>query len=461
MLTALLLAASLCVPARAQAPPPAEARLDALLADILGPGRARAFVRLVPLPADVVEPEAKADAPAVLWDAIRKELDSAPPVLPGFRAPRTLREEALRQLMRQAAPPKRREPASPGSALSVTLIADTGVSEAELSAAVDAVSRALELSYERGDTLRTSRAPLAPTLEKSLREPMTRAAAAAGGMAGLGTLLGLLVVALAVRARGGDAPPQVHIAQPPAPHIHIAQPSQRAAEAAPAPPPTLSHEDPPDLTLPPLGTGAAGTAADLLRDGPGPLAAWLLGAASPGEAAAVYARLNAQARQAVAVELAGAAEPFPERPETRAELAGRLRERVAGIERLEEIVQRCGPRLRAEAAGALRLASPSAASRLSALPLFPELCVADREDLRLALSPFSTPRLAAALSGEPEEVRAAFLDALPQVAADLLRERLEEGSVSPDSPAAQGEILARWTRLERQGRVRPVSASVR
>ncbi|MBI2362483.1 MAG: hypothetical protein HYV15_03765, partial [Elusimicrobia bacterium] len=198
MLTALLLAASFCAPAHAQAPPPAEARLDALLADILGPGRGRAFVRLVPLPPDVEEPEpARPPSPAVLWDGIRKELEAAPPVLPGFRTPRSLREEALRQLMRQAAPAKTKAAASPGAALSVTLIMDAGVSEAEAAAASDAVARALELSLERGDTLRTSKAPLAPTLEKSLREPLLRAAAAAGGMAGAGALLGLVLVALA------------------------------------------------------------------------------------------------------------------------------------------------------------------------------------------------------------------------------------------------------------------------
>ncbi|MBI5596653.1 MAG: hypothetical protein HY928_11235, partial [Elusimicrobia bacterium] len=195
--------------------------------------------------------------------------------------------------------------------------------------------------------------------------------------------------------------------------------------------------------------------------GPGPLAAWLLASAAPAEAAAVYARLNARSRQEVAVELADAAEPFAEPPASRAELADRLRRRVAGLELLEDMVQRCGPALRAEAAGALRLRSAGAAARLSALPHFPDLGLADAEDLRLALSPFSTARLAAALSGEPAEVRAAFLDALPQVPADLLRERLAEGAESPDAPAAQGEVLARWTRLERQGRVRPVSSGVR
>ncbi|TBR20498.1 hypothetical protein EPO15_13090, partial [bacterium] len=337
----------------------------------------------------------------------------------------------------------------PGSALAVTLVVDEALSDAELKAATDAVARALGLASERGDTLRASRAPLAPTWAKALAEPGVRSGAAAGGTAGALALAGLLLVALAVKTRpltlpspasgrGEEAPPKAFDPGPSAP-------------AAPSPAPAAVP------VLPPLGAGGAAAAAELLRDGPAAAAEWLLRRATPEEAAAVYARLPRQVRLDAARLLADAG-PAGDPPADSADLVMRAARRVSGLERLEDVVLRLGAEVRDEACAHLRLASPAAAGRLNALPLFPDLAAADVDDLRLCLSAFSTARLAAALAGETPGVRIAFLDALPGVAADLVRERLERGTSGGAS--ACGEILARWRGLERAGRVRPLAEAV-
>lgn len=453
---ALWLAAGIAVGtvayARGAAPaisPGAEERLDALLSDLLGHGRAHAFVRLVPLPPDVTEPEAQPKArtnSSTLWDRIGERGRRTPPVLPGFPAPRSLREEALAEL--SGRPPPEPAAADPGSALAVTLLLDDSVTDDELKTASDAVARALGLAAERGDTLRASRAPLAPTLAKALAEPAVRSAAAAGGTAGAFALAGLVLVALALR-RGSSALRALASPAPPISPPLVFRPDPPAAPAPPpgAPPPA------PAAVLPPLGAGGAVACAEFLRDGPAAAAEWLLRRASAEEAAAVYARLPRPVRLEAARLLADAAPEAP--PASPSELVVRAHRRVSGLERLEDILLRLGPSMREEACTHLRPACPGASGRLKALPLFPELALGDVEDLRLCLSAFSTARLAAALGPEEPAVRVAFLDALPGVAADLVRERLAREPSG--GAAAQGEILARWRGLERAGRVRPLA----
>lgn len=462
---AIWLAASIAVGAAGYArgaPPPVspgtEARLDALLADILGHGRGHAFVRLIPLPPDVTEPPPAPPSaqprpePSTLWERIGERGKRTPPVLPGFAAPRSLREEALQELFGRpmpAAPPAAAPPPDPGFALAVTLLLDDSVSDGELKAASDAVARALGLAAERGDTLRASRAPLTPTLTKVFSEPGVRSAAAAGGTAGSLALVGLALVALALRGRNSALrslliAPQPAVSAPPV--FHVAPPAA-AAPDAPAPP----------AVLPPLGAGGAAACAEFLRDGPAAAAEWLLRRATPSEAAAVYERLPRPVRLGAARLLADAAQPAAP-PTNPAELAERAVRRVSGLERLEDILLRLGPKSREEACEHLRLSCPGAAGRLNALPLFPELALADVEDLRLCLSAFSTARLAAALGAETPAVRVAFLEALPGVAADLVRERLAREPSG--GAAAQGEILARWRGLERAGRVRALADAV-
>lgn len=427
-----------------------EARLDGMLSDLLGHGRGRAFVRLVPIPPDVAPEPGSVEEPAALWDRINDRLRKAPPVLPGFPAPRSLREEAVRELVGRSP-----AEASAASALSVTLVVDDALTEAELKDATDAVARALGLDSARGDTLRASRAPLGATLSKSLKDPAVRSGAAAGGTAGAFILVGLVVVALALRSRAvtltlpSPAPGrgEVETITPPAP--------VQTFTVVPGPAPSAAV--PAAATLPPLGHDGAAACAELLRDGPAAAADWLLRRATAQEAAAVYARLPQPVRLDAARLLADAGDPEPT-PSDSAAFAERVARRTAGLERLEDIVLRLGPDLRAEAAAHLRLSSPAAAGRLNALPLFPELSAADPEDLRLCLSPFSTARLAAALAGEPPTVRVPFLDALPGVAADLVRERLD--ARPSGGLAAQGEVLARWRTLERGGRVRRLSEAV-
>lgn len=458
---ALLLAAGIAVGtvayARSAGPPisaGAEERLDALLADLLGHGRGHAFVRLVPLPPDVTEPEAAPKArnnPSTLWERIGERSRRTPPVLPGFPAPRSLREEALAELSARP-PPEPSAAADAGSALAVTLLLDESVTDPELKAASDAVARALGLAAERGDTLRASRAPLAPTLAKALAEPAVRSAAAAGGTAGAFALAGLVLVALALR-RGSSALRALAFPAPPFSPPLVFRPDPVAAPPPGAPPPPGTPPPTPAGVLPPLSANGAAACAEFLRDGPAAAAEWLLRRASAAEAAAVYARLPRPVRLDAARLMADAAPEAP--PSSPSELVARARRRVSGLERLEDILLRLGPRMREEACEHLRLACPGASGRLNALPLFPELALGDVEDLRLCLSAFSTARLAAALGPEEPAVRVAFLDALPGVAADLVRDRLAREPSG--GAAAQGEILARWRGLERAGRVRPLA----
>lgn len=425
-----------------------------MLADLLGHGRAHAFVRLIPLPPDVTEPARATQprpTPSTLWDRIGERGKRTPPVLPGFAAPRSLREEALQELFDRPSPEPMAPPApDPGSALAVTLLLDDSVSDAELKAASDAVARALGLASERGDTLRASRAPLAPTLAKALAEPALRSAAAAGGTAGAFAFLGLLAVALALRGRN-SALRSLACAPAPPSSPPVFQPDPPAPTATPPAP--ASAQAP----LPPLGPDGAAACAELLRDGPAAAADWLLRHATAAEAAAVYSHLPRPVRLDAARLLADAARPAAP-PTNPAELAERASRRVCGLERLEDILLRLGPKAREEACEHLRLSSPGASGRLNALPLFPELALADVEDLRLCLSAFSTARLAAALAAETPAVRVAFLEALPGVAADLVRDRLAGRPSGGD--VAQGEILARWRGLERAGRVRGLADAV-
>lgn len=456
MLPAILLAASFLTAAPSRAAtasavsPSIEERLDALLSDMLGPGRARAFVRLVPRPLTFEElppePEAK---PAALWDRMNARLADAPPVLPGFPTPRNLREEVMRELVAQATPervPEREQ------TLSVTLLVDQTLGDAELAAATDAVARALALNAAHGDALHAARTRLAPRWKRTLQEPAVLGGAAAGGTAGAALLTGLALVALALRGRRGQDRP-VFITPPAAP----AAPRPEYFPVQPAiHPPVLPVTDP---ILPPLGPEAAAICAELLRDGPGAVTTWLLSRAASQEAAQVYARLPGPIRQESARRLADAFEPYPEPPSDPADLAARLGRRVAGLERLEDIVLRLGEPFRSEATMTLRLCAPNAAARLSALPFFPDLADADPEDLRLCLSPYSSALLAAALSPEPPEVRCAFLDSLPGVAAGLIRGHL---SAEPrGGRREQGDILSRWIRLQHAGRVRRLSSVAR
>lgn len=318
------------------------------------------------------------------------------------------------------------------------LIVDQAVGDPELAAASEAVTRALDLAPRRGDTLQTARAPMA----KTRRDPAVSAGAAAGGTVGLALLTGLVLVAMALRGRR-TALVVSDSRSAPAFDVHRPIP--------PAPPqlPFLPTADP---DLAPLTPEAAALAAELLRDGPAAVAAWLLGKATPAEAAQVYARLPGPIRQGAARLLVDAGEPYPEPVRFPADLKDKLERRVTGILRLEEIVLRLGEPFRTEATATLRFCSPKAAARLGALPFFLDLAAADPADLRLCLSAFSTDALAAALSPEAPELRRAFLDAVPAVAADLVRERL------PAEPAGgkegQGAVLARWNRLQRAGRVR-------
>jgi hypothetical protein len=316
------------------------------------------------------------------------------------------------------------------------------VGDEELKAATDAVARALGLAAERGDTLRASRAPLAPTFAKSLGDPLVRSAAAAGGTAGLFVLAGLLVVALAVGAR---APVTVDVAAPAPPP---------PAPFAPAPPEVLpapgAGHAPAPAALPPLGAGGAAACAELLRDGPAAAADWLLRRATAEEAAAVYARLPGPVRLDAALLLADAAAFAPPAADA-ASLALRATHRVLGLERLEDILLRVGPEARDRRRA--RLPPRPAAPRRPAALRRPDGGV-------LTTSPASarSPRRA---SPQPwrqnRPVRAAFLDVLPGVAADLVRERLNAEPAGGAS--AQGEVLARWRRLERAGRVRPLGES--
>ncbi|MFA6029452.1 MAG: hypothetical protein WC969_06345 [Elusimicrobiota bacterium] len=460
VLTAALLLSWAAGRARAAAPPDwlalrsQEERAELLLSDALGPGRARVFLRAR------AQASAPAEGPdAALFDRVQRSLDEAPPVLPGFALPRTLKDEILRAY---AAP-------APGpTVLEATLVLDRGVPQEGVQRAMDLTERVLNLDAERGDSLRLVRENIAPQATASGRAWGGLSERALAGLQSLLATAVLLVAALAalrmiVPLPGGSRSRSAR---------RTALRRRLAGSAALA----RLLPDPDGADLPRLKPGEAGAAAEFLSGEPSAAAAAALRVFGARTAALVLRRMSAPARRAAAAELARAREqpasappapagrrwPWTKSPPPPEPVGRRLARRLGEEEReafLDELFLRLDRGEQDELAAAVETVSPARARSLRGLPDLDDLAAAEPAALRVLLCRFSSAELAGALHGAQEATRERLLASLPDAVAATVGE--EEVAVDPGGErtlSLRGELLARWRRLSLEGRVPPAAA---
>jgi len=403
--------------------------LQALLDRALGPGQALVFVRAVAAPEAQQEEEPPPEEQGALWDEIRRRMDSAPSVLPGYSAPSDLKRELLRSLQGRV------QPAPPGEhreCLHVTLVFDSSLDERTAEKARALVFEAADLDPERGDAIRIVRAGIAAEAAEGAvprqrippsRLPTRRAltailALAAGAM----FLLGASALARSLRAR---------------------KPQRKEK---PAPPPAPIRIEP----------GRARVTAEFLAGENACAAAEILRLAEPRVAADIFRRLPTLLKRGIAKHLLSPSQPCaaPGEGEVRERLRSRLDSHDRGEGLLIEMLLRCSESERDEV-----LAGLGAASRLKEeLLTISDLAASDAASLRTCLAAFSSEELALCLYELPEPVRERILGSLPEVFRAMVLEKLEY--MVPDSLTAvdmtRGDICSRWRRLEHCGRVRPL-----
>ncbi len=417
-----------------------EAKIDAALDAMLGPDAARSFVR-----ASVEEiPESggrslsnDSSDEAALWDEIRGKLDDLPPVLPGYRIPRSLKAEVLSRVAQAAAP--RRVESRKRTVLTVSLLVDESVEAKSLTPATAALAHAVGLDPDRGDILQITRTRLRPTWVSLIRGERFRGFALAAFSVALGASLPLLAAWLLWKPGKRTEPEKKVCSQP--------------LEAPP-----LDA----DFNPIPFWNDAryARAVADFLAHEPPEAAAAVLSLLTYDAAGDVFRLLPEAARRGVAALLAaesgvGAKDLFHT-----GQLRRRLREHLASYARgpglLEELLLRAPQPLRDGLLGDLQRVDPDAARRIRrAVPSFRDLARADENSLRLCLSVLSTADLVRALYDFDPAPREKMLESLPILLREEIREQLR--SFVPDSmesvETARSRITARWRRLERDGRV--------
>lgn len=394
-----------------------EPRLDALLADMLGPGRARVFLRHeIRRSRTAIKPRG-----AALWDEVERRMQGAPPVLPGFKVPRRLKEEARRSLK-----------ASLGSGwrtrrvLRVRVVVDSRTGPAELSAIRSALSSALGLDPAAGDSIEVHLAPM------RWRPP-------GWPLYGFGAAVLILLLLLASRfdlrlpnfSRPRRTPSRIFLPQ---------------GGGLPPVLSALSRKHVPTIVAFLKGESSE-TAAEIFRS--------LARETTPE----VFRRLSTRQRLALA-EVLLLTEPARARrrgPEDRlmAQVAGF----EAGLGLLEHILLHCSERLREKTLRHLDQVSPARTRELrEELLTLEDLAAADLESLKRCLSAFSIDDLALGLYEAPRDARERIIAALPKIIGELVRKRARY--FVPESyesvASMRGEIYARWKRLELYGRVRPL-----
>lgn len=411
-----------------------EAKLEELLAAMLGPGRAQVFAEAqVDLSyTEETGPRGKVDGPrgasaggesAFLWGRLEERLRGSPKILPGFRAPSHPSAEPG-EFRRKILFPK-----DPVQKLRLRIVLDTGVSKAQVKAVLATLEEVLSLDLARGDEVAVLQRPLKST--QSSGPSFDRLPGLLAALLGLALLAGVVSLMRGSRAYGripgsqsrgfwrGRAPLGIFGALPAAQALHPPQ-----ADGAPAPP--TAAQKPLDLRF--LKSGHLRFLARFLSEET-PQAARLVLASlrTKEEAARVFSKLSLAMQQAVAEAFT---QPTPEDPRLVRELEDSLKAFVEHEERgpafLEEILIRTPSDMREDVIRHLKLSSPATASRLEAeLPVFGEIAEADLNALQRVLAPLTTVELAAALYDTSREFTEKILTALPEVARQALTRKLE------------------------------------
>jgi hypothetical protein len=427
--TAAVLFLALAGPALGQEP------LQGLLDQAFGPGQAYVFVRTVEAPGAGEQEPPPPEEPGVLWDEIRRRMDAAPSVLPGYNAPSDLKREVLRSLQQRAGPGPSK---ARGERLHVTLVLDSSLDARTAEKARSLVFDAAGLDPGRGDTLRAVRAMLqAETAADAVPRqrvppsplPTRRALTAILALAA-GAMLLLAAAALLRVLR-----------------VHRPRPEQK-----PSPPPAPVR----------IGPGRARAVAEFLAGEGAGTAAEVLLLAEPRVAADIFRHLPSSLKRGIAeCLLAGKEGEAAQCGDASASpVRERLRSRLDSYDRGEgfliEMLLRCSQSERDEVLAGL----PAAYRLKEELLSLCDLAASDDASLRTCLAAFSSEELALCLYELPEPTRERILGALPGMFRAMVSEKL--GYMVPDSLAAvamaQGDVCSRWRRLELCGRVRPLKA---
>ncbi|MFH2203186.1 MAG: FliG C-terminal domain-containing protein [Elusimicrobiota bacterium] len=425
-LLALLLAAMPPSAAGAVTQAPEAERIEQLLGDLLGRDKARVYIvretRTVDSPVDI--PERKID---MLWDRWEQRAQDLPPVLPGYRIPRSLRDEIHRTLQADAPAPKTRTE----EFRTVTLVLDPSVLVDESDRARGVVEEVLGLVPTRGDTLSVVRAPIhARKSEAALRAKLLDCMLYAATAAVL-----LLLAFILFRPRRQASPPEA-----------APRGKRRAA---------------PPLAL--LAPQHVRGAVELLDKEPARSAVQVLRKASPEVAADIFRRLaGAKRLDAARLLLAEPAVGAPPPNAIEARVLAAVGAHEAGEGLLERLLLRAPESVRREILSELYKAFPERVRRLkSRLVSMPDLAAAEPNSLRTCLAAFSCEDIALSLYDAPEDSRAAFLNALPDTVRYMVQERLKY--MVPESydqvHRARADLYTRWKRLETYGRVSPLPAA--
>ncbi len=401
--------------------------VETLLEDVLGPGKARVFIRTKEV--DVLSTwEDTSSETGFLWDDWEERVRSLPPVLPGYSVPRSMQEDILRTLRQQ----EKSRPARRVTLRSVTLVLDPKVSEAEVKQLRALVSKILHLDAVRGDVLRVVRAPIhsGKTSEKARTKVLDYLL-----FAGTAAILLLLVFFLySPRRRAKLFAAQAH---PP-------EPEDRGAR--------------PGLTM--LAPHHVRKAAQFLDGEPAQSSVFVLRTVPIEVAADLFRKLSTRKRNTVAAELLF--QP-PENPKTQDSVEGKIlalaAEHEAGEGLLESLLLRSPDPVRREVLSRLYSRAPVQVRQIKErLVSIGDLAAATPSSLRTCLASFSTEDIAISLYEAPEDSRKAFLNALPDTVAEMVREHLKH--LVPESydqvHRIRANIYARWKRLEIYGRVRPL-----
>lgn len=435
------------LPGEAGAPAPERAledRLEGLLNARFGPESSRVFIRLRRLHA--VEPEQGEETapgvpqgrPSALWDDMVRRIEESAPVLPGYRLPGSLKEEALRRaagrIVRQRAPAG---PAEPRVARMVTIFLDSSLREDQASQARAMATQALGLNIYRGDELKVARMRLRKGWSGLFggarsREKLLLSIAQGGGAALV------LILALAAWRMSGPFGPGEREDEPPEKPRPAGAPGARPSAQAKLPDIACMNH--------------------LLRSEPPESVAWVLRYMDLTTGAALFRRLSPERKREVAAHLLGPATPG-QRRRALAGLRSRLVAHGTGEGLLSELLLRASDRTREDVLSHLSKKHPQTSHRIrTGLLTMEDLSTADASSLRTLLSAFSCDELALGFYELPDGARARFLEALPAVIGGMVRDKAE--TLVPGTyeqvEGVRADIYARWRRLETSGRVRPL-----
>lgn len=424
--------------------------VTSLLAQLVGEGRARAFV--------AVEGEL----------ALKSKTDSESPEderlsLPGYSTLNIL--EKTGQYLKQQNQQTQRTTEFRVKKMSVSLVFDRSIPEARVNAIKIIVSDLLRLAEARGDSITATRTEMLPWWKSALSSAGDRRILLAAAAAAF-ILFALLVLGYLLAAR------------------LLAQLSDRARASAPGTPGgsaprtaegTISDEDGNvvDIEAAPGPSGAlltTGSGFDFLEQLPAAAAAELLAETPEEDAAIVIANLSDRKphvsskillaltpakRQAVTAGMLELRQAEPERVfEIENELRLKMEKTLKGAEKLGHLLSLVGEAQRTEIMDGLTRTNPKASAELRRnMVTFDSLCGLDEKNLRPLVLAIPYADWAAALWGVPEAAAGSIIRLLPEDVRLIVKEMLSTRPEDDKLLGARARIISSALDLGGKGRI--------